>query len=137
MGLLWNLNLNKCTRFTALLTVIIVTITIPVFAQTAFTSVAAQPDGYSGPEFPHAGASKADLLSLPGDGSPVVVRAAFHLQDINEIDEEAERSNLPASLPSLGRTGGRLLIPKKHRPKKRFIRAIISLTNCHLPGIPK
>ncbi len=39
---------------------------------------------------PPAGASKADLLAPPGNGGPVVVRAAFHLQDINEIDEEAE-----------------------------------------------
>jgi len=59
--------MNRCTRLTALLTVIIVAITIPVFAQT-----------------------QSALLTPPRDGGPVVVRAAFHLQDINEIDEEAE-----------------------------------------------
>ena len=59
--------MNNHTRFIALLTVTIVAITIPVFAQT-------QPA----------------LLAPPGEDGPVVVRAAFHLQDINEIDEEAE-----------------------------------------------
>ena len=61
--------------------------TAPVFAQTTFTPLAAQPGGQGSPP---AGASKADLLTPPGNGGPVVVRAAFHLQDINEIDEEAE-----------------------------------------------
>ena len=89
-GPLWNFNLNKSTWFTTLLTVIIITMATPVFAQNSFPTLAAQPDGYSGPEFPNAGTSEADLLSPPGDGGPVVVRTAFHLQDINEIDEEAE-----------------------------------------------
>jgi len=120
MGLLWNLNLNKCTRFTALLTVIIVTITIPVFAQTAFTSVAAQPDGYSGPEFPNAGASEADLLSLPGDGSPVVVRAAFHLQDINEIDEEAETFQFTGVLTLTWQDRRQAFDPKKTQAKEKI-----------------
>ncbi len=120
MGLLWNLNSNKCTRFTALLTVIIVTITIPVFAQTAFTSVAAQPDGYSGPEFPNAGASEADLLSLPGDGSPVVVRAAFHLQDINEIDEEAETFQFTGVLTLTWQDRRQAFDPQKTQAKEKI-----------------
>jgi hypothetical protein len=84
------MKMNKCTWFTALLATIIVTMMAPVFAQTAVTPVAAQPDGSRGLGSPPAGASKADLLAPPRDGGPVVVRAAFHLQDINEIDEEAE-----------------------------------------------
>jgi hypothetical protein len=64
--------------------------TVPVFAQNSFAPLAAQPDGYRGPEFPQAGESGTDLLAPPKDGGPVLVRAAFHLQDINEIDEEAE-----------------------------------------------
>src|SRR5690606_28532777 len=30
------------------------------------------------------------LLSPPNDGGPVEVRAAFHLQNINDIDEQTE-----------------------------------------------
>ncbi len=33
---------------------------------------------------------RADLLVPPNNGGPTVVRAAFHLQDINEIDDETE-----------------------------------------------
>jgi hypothetical protein len=81
--------MSKCTRFTALLAAIIITMAAPVFAQSAITPPA-QPDASRDPDFSNARASETDLLSPPGDGSPVVVRAAFHLQDINEIDEEAE-----------------------------------------------
>ena len=82
--------MNKCTRFTALLGVIIVTITAPVFVQTFFTPLAAQPDVRLGPGLSQAEANEADLLGPPGNGGPVIVRTKFHLQDINEIDEEAE-----------------------------------------------
>ena len=63
----WEHTLNRGTLFTTLLAVIFVAITIPVFAQT-----------------------QSVPLTPPADDGPVVVRAAFHLQDINEIDENAE-----------------------------------------------
>ncbi len=84
------MKMSKCTWFTALLPVLVVTITASVFAQASFIPVAAQQDERRSPGFPHAGASETDLLGPPSNGGPVVVRAAFHLQDINKIDEEAE-----------------------------------------------
>ncbi len=81
--------MNKCISFTALLAVLIVTITASVFAQASFTPVAAQQDERRSPKFPYSGASGADLLGPPRKGGPVVVGVAFHLQNINEINEEA------------------------------------------------
>ncbi len=41
-------------------------------------------------EPPQTAASVVSLLGPPSEDGPVVVRAAFHLQDINDIDDEAE-----------------------------------------------
>ena len=85
-----NLILTKYTWFAVLFTVIIIVITMPVSAQTTFPPVTVQVGDQSSTVVPHAGTSQSALLSPPANGGPVVVRAAFYLQDINEIDEEAE-----------------------------------------------
>jgi len=94
---LWDLNLNKYTRFTALLAVIIVTITIPVFAQ-----------------------SQSALLTPPTDGGPVVVRAAFYLQDINEIDEEAETFEFTGILTLTWKDGRQAFDPKESQTEEKI-----------------
>jgi hypothetical protein len=86
----WNPTFNIWTRFTVLLTIIIVAIRILVSAQTTFASMAAQADNPCSQVVPQTVTTQSSLLTPPGDPSPVVVRAAFCLQDINEIDEEAE-----------------------------------------------
>lgn len=46
--------------------------------------------GVAAQEPPQTAASVTALLGPPSEDGPVVVRAAFHLLDINDIDEEAE-----------------------------------------------
>lgn len=46
--------------------------------------------GLAAQESPQTAASVISLLGPPNGDGPVVVRAAFHLHDINEIDDEAE-----------------------------------------------
>ena len=87
--------MNRYTLFTVLLTVIVVAITIPVFAQT-------QPA----------------LLAPPGDGGPVVVRAAFHLQDINEIDEERETFEFTGILTLTWQDRRQAFDPKEAKTKE-------------------
>lgn len=50
----------------------------------------AQPNVELKTEPPQVVSSETYLLGPPNNGSPVVVRAAFHLLDIDEIDNEAE-----------------------------------------------
>ena len=50
----------------------------------------AQSDGQQGVALPPAAITQASLLTLPGDGRPTKVRAAFHLRNINWIDDETE-----------------------------------------------
>ncbi|MGH8550839.1 MAG: hypothetical protein ACRERU_20020 [Methylococcales bacterium] len=62
-----------------------------ILALCGVWTLAAEPVGRHGPgSSPQVGANETYLLGLPRDGRPMVVRTAFHLQDIDEIDDERE-----------------------------------------------
>jgi len=68
---------------------------------------------------PSAGASQSALLSPPRDGGPVVVRAAFHLQDINEIDEERETFEFTGILTLTWQDRRQAFDPKEAQTKEK------------------
>ncbi len=53
-------------------------------------TLTAQSDDKRGLELPQVVSNGAYLLGSPNNGEPVVVRIAFQLQDVNEINDEAE-----------------------------------------------
>jgi len=61
----------------------LVTVTVLILALCTVPSLAAQ-------ELSQTAASVTSLFGPPNEDGPVVVRAAFHLQDINDINDEAE-----------------------------------------------
>ena len=61
----------------------LVTVAVLILALCTVPSLAGQ-------EQSQTAASVTSLLGPPNEDGPVVVRAAFHLQDINDIDDEAE-----------------------------------------------
>ena len=89
--------MNKYTPSIALLIVIIISMTAPVFAQT-------QPA----------------LLAPPRDDGPVVVRTSFHLQDINEIDEEAETFEFTGILTLTWQDRRQAFDPEKEQTKEKI-----------------
>lgn len=82
--------MSRFVRFTVIVVALVLTMTLPVFAQDSFPPQTLQPDDASRQTSSAAVTSQAHLLDPPGDGGPVVVHVAFYVQDINEIDEEAE-----------------------------------------------
>lgn len=55
-----------------------------------FSDLTAQPSRENKTQSSAPTITKEALLSPPKEGGPVVIHAAFHLQDINNIDDEAE-----------------------------------------------
>ena len=68
---------------------------------------------------PSTGVPQSALLTPPMDGGPVVVRAAFHLQDINEIDEEAETFEFTGILTLTWQDKRQAFDPKEAQTKEK------------------
>ncbi len=115
-----NFNIPRNSCFPVNLTLSIIILTISVFWQTASASVPPVTDIQA----VHVSASniseKPDLLSLPGNGSPVVVRASFHLQNINEIDEEAETFEFTGVLTLTWKDIRQAFDPEKIQAKEKI-----------------
>ncbi len=80
----------KKTAFLSVTVFVIFFIANNLYAQDVTISPA-QPDPRLNANISHIKKIKSDLLLTPPiEGGPVIVRASFHLQDINEIDESAE-----------------------------------------------
>lgn len=86
---------------------------------------------------PSAAALRESLLAPPKGEGPVVVRAAFHLQDINVIDEEAETFQFSGVLTLLWRDHRQAFDPPQWGRVRRCTRAVNSLTRYPRPGFPR
>jgi hypothetical protein len=83
-------------------------------------ALAAQSNDKRGLELPQAVSSGVNLLGPPNKGGPVVVRTAFKLQDINEIDDEAETFQFTGVLTLTWQDKRQAFDPDKERIKEKI-----------------
>ena len=83
-------------------------------------TLAAQSNGKMGIEPPQAVSSKTYLLGPPNNGGPVVVRAAFQLKNIDEIDDEAETFQFTGVLSLSWQDKRQAFDPDKERVQEKI-----------------
>lgn len=81
---------------------------------------AAQYDDKRGLEPPQVESNGAYLLELPNNGGPVVVRATFQLQDVDEIDDEAETFQFTGVLTLTWQDKRQAFDPDKERIQEKI-----------------
>jgi len=83
-------------------------------------TLAAQSNDKRGLDLPRVVLSEAYLLGPPNNGGPVVVKTAFQLQDVNEIDDEAETFQFTGVLTLTWRDKRQAFDPDKERVKEKI-----------------
>ena len=83
-------------------------------------TLAAQFNGERAPEPSQVFSSKTYLLGPPNNGSPAVVRAAFQLQKIDEIDSEAETFQFTGVLTLTWQDKRQAFDPDKERVQEKI-----------------
>ena len=83
-------------------------------------TLTAQSDEKRGLELPQVVSNGAYLLGSPKNGGPVVVRTAFQLQDVDEIDDEAETFQFTGVLTLTWQDKRQAFDPDKERVKEKI-----------------
>lgn len=83
-------------------------------------ALAAQPAGSQRSSSGQSGPVDVSLLSLPPGDGPLVVRAAFHLMDINEIDDEEETFEFTGVLTLTWQDSRQAFDPMKEQVAERI-----------------
>jgi hypothetical protein len=83
-------------------------------------TIEAQSNGKRGQEPPQVVSSGAYLLGRPNNGGPVVVRATFQLQDITEIDDQAETFQFTGLLTLTWQDKRQAFDPDKERVQEKL-----------------
>ena len=91
---------------------------IPALCYT--DTLAAQTNSEQGAEPPQIVSSKTYLLGPPNNGSPTVVRAAFHLQNIDGIDNEAETFQFTGVLTLIWQDKRQAFDPDKEQVQEKI-----------------
>ena len=83
-------------------------------------TLAAQSNGKRGLELPQVVSSGTYLLGPPNNGGPVVVRAAFQLQNIDKIDDKAETFQFTGVLTLTWQDKRQAFDPDKERVQEKI-----------------